>query len=326
MSFVSNKEPLTLETLPDTSLHNVRARYKDSCFSRDASSSSTSSTSDFFSSPDARVPKLTKEHLDVYKEFITLGTTLMAENADLFFESLKLLSDKYKLKVATPASSISDIIPLSRGTRRRRAEGVVAPRAQTRKYVVPKEYADKEYYKCMVCNEQRSANSFGAAHAHEGSAGPYIRWHCPFCDKFFAVTHRGNHLSNCHKILPQTEEKQPAACSCSASGHSEGLKRPRDETCNSDESKREPAQSGLPEKVWACDILSPVSPASSTTQSYSPSSETREEGNSVDILSPFSFDQEQQPLFPSFLADEQQSFPLFPSQSEEEDILFASKY
>jgi len=269
----------------------------------------------------------------VYKEFIALGTTLMSENADLFFESLKLLSDKYKLKVATPASSISDIIPLSRGTRRRRAEGVVAPRTQTRKYVVPKEYADKEYYKCMVCNEQRSANSFGAAHAHEGSTGPYIRWHCPFCDKFFAVTHRGNHLSNCHKILPQAEEKQPAACSCSASGRSEGLKRPRDESCNNDEDKREPAQSGLPEKVWACDILSPVSPASSTTQSYSPSSETREEGSNVDI---FSFDpeqpvlplpgQEQQPLFPSFFAEEQQSFPLFSSQSEEEEILFASKY
>jgi len=332
MLFVSKTETQLLENLPDTSLHNVRSQAQASQqqTSSCSTSSSSSSSSDFFSAPDPCLLKLNKEEFNLHKEFLRLGTALMAENPDLFFQAVKLLSDKHKLKVATPATSLSDIVPFSRGVRHKKltgaaaaaaaagvgsvgsrgsleSESVEAPRAPTRKYIIPQEFASKEYYKCMVCKEQRASNSFGVDHVHEGSGKPNIRWHCPICDNFFAVTHRGYHLKNKHMIFPQSEQVDPAV-----KAHPEGLKRARDETSSSssssngeEEEECESAVCSLPGKVWVCECPT-VSPESAVSNS------------------PVSMVSATTPFCPSVAAEEENfvptdttALPYFPSQEEE---------
>jgi len=196
MLFVSQKEPLPSETLPDTSLHNDRSQVQV----KQATDSSCSSS--FFHLPNACVSKLTKEQLDLHREFLRLGSLLMADNVDLFHNALTLMSTKYNLKVLTPATSVSDVINPSYYIRHNRKAGctdesTAVPKQSNRKYVLPKDVEDKEFYQCMICKEKRAANSFGK-HTHEGVARPDIRWYCPLCDTFFAVTHRGYHVKSRH--------------------------------------------------------------------------------------------------------------------------------
>jgi len=282
MLFVSKKEPLTTETLPDTSLHNARLH------SSNSSCSSADSTA-FFCPSNACLPKLTREQLDLHREFLRLGSLLMNENADLFHQALTLLSAKHTLKVATPATCVSDIIPPARSSscssscKTNDSDGVdedtttvecgnfATPRASSRKYVLPEDVASREFYQCMVCKERRTCNSFGAAHTHEGQAKPSIRWYCPLCDQFFAVTHRCYHIRNRHSDIvtvlhpqPSSVEQKPAASSVVAPAT---LKRARD--LGNDEEDHESAFFSPPEKMRPsfCESPSAVSTASASMAS-----------------------------------------------------------
>jgi len=188
---------MLFESFPDTLLNNVRKQTESP-----SPTSSSDESSTFFHSSNACVPKLTKEQLDLHREFLRLGSLLMGENVDLFHHAFNLLSHKHDLKTVTPGTCVSDIIPQTKFARQynktQDADGSVAPKASNRKYVLPKDVAEKEFYQCMVCKERRATNSFGSSHNHNESARGGIRWYCPLCDSFFAVTHRGYHVKNRH--------------------------------------------------------------------------------------------------------------------------------
>jgi len=343
MLFVSRKEHLNTESLPDTSLHNVR----HSSESSDCSSCSSRSSS-FVPLANACLPKLTKEQFDLHREFLRLGAALMAENADLFHQALTLLSAKHDLKVATPASCISDIIPHPRSHQQRgkgsdgsasvaansntsgnvaECTGFVAPRASFRKYVLPQEFTEKEFYQCMECKERRATNSFGVAHTH-GAARPNIRWHCPICDQFLAVTHRGYHIKNRHSDVAVTAHPQQDADPAS-------LKRARD--ANSDDDKRDTALYSPAEKMTRPLILESPSPCFTVSDQSSCCSheEASDEDNSLftataQSLLPSSEQSSEfiNPIFThcdgeeSFL-EPQQRTSLFPLESEENFLVGA---
>jgi len=309
MLFVSQKETQFNENLQDTSLHNVReqaqAQARSDGHEHEHLQEPSSGSSDFFCPPHARIPKLTKEQLDLHKEFLLLGTTLMAENPDVFFGAMKLLSDKYKLKVAMPATSIQDNIPCARRVRQNHTtangaavDGFVAPRPQSRKYVVPKEVADKEFFKCLDCSEQHDANSF--SHQCPSSS---VRWHCPFCNHFYAVTSRSAHLRSKHSLLPQkaAKEKQPVPTP------EEALKRPRDDV------EEESSLSSPAEKVRICTS----SPSADSLQSYTPSSCSAvvEEVPADTAACSFS---PSMSLFSDSYSDDYELQPLFPVLPEED--------
>jgi len=75
-----------------------------------------------------------------------------------------------------------------------------------RKYVLPKD-APPEYYQCMDCGERRPENSFQNDHSHFGKR-PKVRWYCPLCKNFFAVTHRSGHIKCRH---PSSESSSAAS-------------------------------------------------------------------------------------------------------------------
>jgi len=134
----------------------------------------------------------------------------MTENIDLFHHALTLLSTKHDLKMSTPATSVSEVIPPSTIARQYHKNGdAAAPRASNRKYVLPKDVAEKEFYQCMVCKERRSTNSFGSVHTHDSTTRPSIRWYCPLCDSFFAVTHRGYHVKSRHSDILTIAHSEP---------------------------------------------------------------------------------------------------------------------
>jgi len=244
MLFVSKQEPRTSETLPDTSLHNER--HPDQT-SSSCSSSSCSPESDCNSPSPA---KLTKEQLALHREFLRLGSLLLADNVSLFHNALTLLSAKHGLKIATPATCVSDILPAP--PKRSRSNEDSAGKSACRKYALPKDVAEKEFYQCMVSKERRSINSFVTTHhTHGANERPCIRWYCPLCDSFFAVTHRVYHVKCRHSDVLTVHP----AFSEAATKHAVAWKRTR--TGEEDESD---VVSFAPlEKVQHCE--SPFSPA-----------------------------------------------------------------
>jgi len=319
MLFVSNKEPLTSETLPDTSLHNVRKQQVHESNSLVCSRSTT-----FFQPPQACLSKLTKEQFGLHREFLRLGSLLMAENIDLFHNALTVLSAKHDLKTSTPATCVSDVIPPSQIARHYNKSGkLVASRASNRKYVLPKDIAEKEFYQCMVCKERRTTNSF-AAHTHEESLKPCIRWYCPLCDSFYAVTHRGYHVKKCHSDVliiahsdsdVKQQESTPAVDPAS-------LKRFSDRSSAEDESEVDVLSP--PEKMQHFSSPSSFISAESVS-SCSTNCDVFEEENSSSRSSVFldscqAVDQDA-PLFNNEIDDD---FSVFPSEQSNGDDLFAS--
>jgi len=328
MLFVSKKETHKLETLPDTSLHNDRNEASSDC------SCSLSGNPSFFCPSKACVPKLTKDQFDMHREFIRLGSLLMAENADLFHQALTLLSSKHNLQTTTPAISISDIIPSTHTSRRTQVgdSGVtapkdgsfVAPRASFRKYVLPKDVAAKEFYQCMSCKERHSTNSFGTTHAQTCDK-PSVRWYCPLCDSFFAVTHRGYHVKSRHSdvltiVHPQVssdEEKKPALHRVDLP---ETLKRSRDMASNEEECESATFSPALKVRPIATVDESPSTDSTVlTTASCGSCEETSEKESSCSVwcsmpFSPSSFSQE----------SAETSVPLFAGVDEDQQSLFSS--
>jgi len=334
MLFVSKKETHKLETLPDTSLHNDR----NEAFANRSCSLSGNPT--FFCPSQACIPKLTKDQFDMHREFIRLGSLLMAENADLFHQALTLLSSKHNLQISTPAISISDIIPsthISRSTQVGESgviapkEGsLVAPRASFRKYVLPEDVAAKEFYQCMSCKERHATNSFGTAHVQKCSK-PSVRWYCPLCDSFFAVTHRGYHIKSRHSdvvtiVQPQVssdEEKKPALHRVELP---ETLKRSRDMASNEEECESATLSPALKVRltVDGCPSTdsSVLTTASCCSCEETPENPEKEFSFSSSMpFTPSAFSQESSsdvsvPLFTEIEDDHQQS--LFSSRSDED--------
>ena len=81
-------------------------------------------------------------------------------------------------------------------------------RTAFRKYVLPGNVA--ECYQCMECNERRPENSFHTDHMHFGKK-PRIRWFCPLCNAYFAVTHRSGHIKSRHPPPPAAAAAVPAS-------------------------------------------------------------------------------------------------------------------
>jgi len=325
MLFVSQKEPLTSETLPDTSLHN-ELRQQASASSAHSPSSSTA----FFQSPAPCVSKLTKEQFDLHREFLRLGSLLMAENVDLFHNALTVLSAKHGLKTATPATCVSDIIPVSHIGRHYSkptvATDMVAPRASNRKYVLPKEIADKEFYQCMVCKERRATNSFGSSHTHDDSARPNIRWYCPLCDSFFAVTHRGYHVKSRHSdVLTIAQPMAVAEQMPTAPVDPASLKRSSDES-NDEDHLTVFEHLSPPEKVHIAAYPSPsTASVDSMVSSCLSDTESQEDRFSPSVESMLSLSACQRDAF-SFNddAEDNNCLEMFPLHQNHDDIFATS--
>ena len=239
----------------------------------------------------------------------------MSQNADLFHQALCLLSAQHNLKVATPATSISDILPPSCIARSGRAYDLSNPapsRPTFRKYTLPPEYADKEFYQCMVCKERRPTNSFSANHSHDGAPKSSVRWYCPVCDSFFAVTHRGYHIKSRHSDLLASSchaESSPATCVSDSDQESCPCKRPWDsssDTTSEDASPAPKAQRLMDETPLTIALSDPCE------EDGEESSSTSGESVEQSVLS-FSPSESCELLFSSVPDDEQQAAELFPS-------------
>jgi len=322
MLFVSKKETLTSETLPDTSLHNVRNQQAHT------ESNCCSSSSAFFQSSPACLSKLTKEQFGLHREFLRLGSLLMTENVDLFHHALTLLSAKHDLKVKTPATSVSDVIPPSQIARHYNKSGDFAtPRASNRKYVLPKDVAEKEFYQCMVCKERRTANSFGATHTHDGSAKMSIRWYCPICDAFFAVTHRGYHVKSRHSDVlsiahPESVAEQKSTTTVGKVDPAM-LKRSSDSR-SSDEDECELASLCPPEKMRHSDAHSPSTESTVSSCSSCFGNCTSEETDSPSVGSMVLSPQSQQDSTPFYDGEndieDASIFSVLPLQNQDDDL------
>jgi len=148
--------------------------------------------------------------------FMQVGSMLFSACPDLFSNALLQLSNQFSLSMVKNPS----LIRLPPPNRKRMAALAAEERASIskktklkplertvnlkhtvfRKYVLPKD-APPEYYQCMECGEQRSENSFHSDHIHFGKR-PKVRWFCPICKAFFAVTHRSGHI-RCRHPSPE---------------------------------------------------------------------------------------------------------------------------
>jgi len=263
----------------------------------------------------------------LHQEFLRLGSLLMTENADLFHQAIAFLSAKHNLKVATPATSISDVIPSSRYNKTESSSistvgsvDSVAQRGSFRRYVLCLKHPEKEFYQCTICKQRCSTNSFGAAHMHGGSK-LQIRWHCPICDSFFAVTHRGYHVRRRHSDSLVVNDVRPSVQPHSASlVDPVVLRRPRDDEQETELAALCPVEKGKPE-VCGSPSTSPDSVssfmASTTSSCCSPLEEVPEEDfglSSVDSMSLSS----SQNMFPLFHEEEEENSYQFPSQGDED--------
>jgi len=145
-----------------------------------------------------------------------VGSLLFSERPDLFSNAMEQLSNQLSLALvknpgmlrstsknssdqkqvscdchsaSSAAVSNSDEIESPKSCERMK-------RVAFRKYVLPKN-SPPEYYQCMDCGERRTENSFQNDHLHFGKK-PKVRWYCPLCMSFFAVTHRSGHIKCKH--------------------------------------------------------------------------------------------------------------------------------
>jgi len=228
----------------------------------------------------------------------------MADNVSLFHNALTILSAEHGIKIATPATCVSAVLPAPK--RRNRCSDESSGKTGNSKYALPKEIAEKEFYQCMVCKERRTTNSFVSSHhTHEANERPCIRWYCPVCDAFFAVTHRVYHVKARHSDLVTLK---PAFSESAAAKRPVVWKRTR----NGEEDESDVVSFAPLEKAPHTDEC-PFSPASdvSLTSNCSPSIETMDcsSSESVSPLGAFfpvdamdilfnQYEEEQTALFP----------------------------
>jgi len=140
--------------------------------------------------------------------FMEAASKLQSSNPELFANAMQQLYSKFFLLVSknpqvlcssTPAegSSHQHCLMHEKQQQHSKACEQQQKRFTYRKYTLPGEANELEYYQCMICKEQRHENSFSSDHVHMGQKAK-IRWYCPICDSFFAVTHRSGHIKNRH--------------------------------------------------------------------------------------------------------------------------------
>lgn len=98
-----------------------------------------------------------------------------------------------------------------------------------RKYDLPDNKSQFEYYQCSECQERRPTNSFHADHQH-GANKLDIRWFCPLCDCLFAVTHRSYHI----KCRHLGKGRDASSRGASAGGEAPSKRRRSDTSSDSD--------------------------------------------------------------------------------------------
>ena len=161
---------------------------------------------------------------DLFERLLAQGHALLECDAELFktaVAKLAALVPREGSPVRRAPGAEQKGVPANGGARR--------SATSFRKYDLPNNNSQFEYYQCMVCQERRPTNSFHADHQH-GTAKPDVRWYCPLCDTFFAVTHRGYHIKNIHPSKPRTPgtrarahaEAAPAATTAATEAQSVG--------------------------------------------------------------------------------------------------------
>jgi len=151
------------------------------------------------------------------ESFINAGSRLQSSNPDLFANAIQQLFQQFSLavvknpKILRSSTAVSHDSSCSSegvsGRIRKREEhddSCEHKNRSYRKYTLPGDMDKEEYYQCMTCKERRRENSFQANHTHLGQK-PRIRWYCPLCKAFFAVTHRSGHIKKRHS--PSSETK-----------------------------------------------------------------------------------------------------------------------
>jgi len=163
------------------------------------------------------------------QSFLEVGALLYSSCPDLFSNALSQLSNQLSLALVKNPNvlrSVSSSPSSSEGGESKVAAGEAVSakkksgHAKFRKYVLPKD-APPEFYQCMKCGERRAENSFVNDHTHFGKKSE-IRWYCPLCQSFFAVTHRSGHIKCKH---PCGESSSPSSPESSCIGTAVGLKR-----------------------------------------------------------------------------------------------------
>jgi len=185
------------------------------CKSERTRSSSTSSTSSSTgstceSSEEAGEPSQPPlPQLWLRNSFLEAGSKLQTSNPELFANAIMQLTTQLSLTLVKNPELLGAPVPaelISPG----REEGKCDKeerRTCYQKYCLPGVSKKDEYYQCMTCQEKRHSNSFHADHVHLGEK-PKIRWYCPLCKAFYAVTHRSGHIKTRHS-KPTTEDAAP---------------------------------------------------------------------------------------------------------------------
>lgn len=140
---------------------------------------------------------------DLFERLLAQGRELLVHDSELFktaVANLSALVPREGSPVRRAPGAEQKGTPLNGGVRR----GATS----FRKYDLPDNNSQFEYYQCMVCQERRPTNSFHADHQH-GTSKLDVRWYCPLCDTFFAVTHRGYHIKNIHLSKPRDAAARP---------------------------------------------------------------------------------------------------------------------
>jgi len=159
------------------------------------------------SHPPLRLTKLQDSFMDA-------GSKLHSTNPELFAYAVQQLFTQFSLAVAKNPEVLCCSTPSEASCKRscsvrpsEKKEDVQQPSEHQkrcyRKYTLPGDGDEREYYQCMTCQERRHENSFSSNHIHMGQRAK-IRWYCPLCDAFFAVTHRSGHIKNRHSKATAT--------------------------------------------------------------------------------------------------------------------------
>jgi len=171
------------------------------------SSSSSSSVLSCEEGSESSHPPVTEG--DLCESFMQVGARLFSSCPELFSNAMSQLTNQLSLAVAKNPSVLHpqktcvecNVQPLEK-----------KKHTPFRRYMLPKD-APPEFYQCMSCGERRSENSFqNDDHMHFGKK-PNVRWYCPLCKSFFAVTHRSGHIKCKHPCSESASLASSPTCS-----------------------------------------------------------------------------------------------------------------
>jgi len=211
-----------------------------------SSSTSTSTSTSGDEGSESSHPPLTQANL--CQSFMAVGSLLFSSCPDLFSSAMTQMSNQLCLAIvknpsilrshtsATQTSQQEVECSKSVGKETLKSTKRTAHHASFRKYVLPKD-APPDYYQCMECGEKRRENSFQNDHVHFGKKRQ-VRWYCPICNSYFAVTHRSGHIRNKHSPSESLSPLSSPLFSCAGIEH-DGCKRTH---CEEETSSPQPSE------------------------------------------------------------------------------------